>query len=429
VNNGCDVAETCNGTGAACPANIGRSNGTVCRASAGNGCDVAETCNGSASACPANNGVANGTVCRAAVANGCDVAETCNGTGAACPANLGLPNGTVCRASTTPLNQACDPQEVCNGTGAACPGNTVIRTPTTETCNSVDDDCDGVVDDNSASTCAAPINIGSIAVGGSATRTEWISAVSGAEQWYVVTFPQNADFSQHGTGTPQIQLTAGASVRFDVQSSCGVNMPCGSGGSGTGLTTWSFSDTISTSSAYLSRSVAWPTTVYIRVYRISAPTTCANQTLVVSRPAGSSFTAGFTTGVAPSGQTTCGLWNTFRAGINPSTVYSTITLSGSNNPTGRSCTGAAANTLCQALRTGVSAYVSCNGFNWAVDTCAGIELVTDAAGGLGASGCTCSSNSTPAYSVRPCHTDGNWGGIAASSLCGQATQTISVTCL
>ncbi|MBK8696314.1 MAG: hypothetical protein IPN17_29610 [Deltaproteobacteria bacterium] len=117
--------------------------GTVCRGSAGI-CDVAEVCSGTMAACPSNNFQSSGTVCRS-VAGICDVQETCNGSMAACPSNSFRPSSTVCRASA---NQTyCDPIEYCTGGAAACPGDTVTRTPTTETCNSVDDNCNGQTDE------------------------------------------------------------------------------------------------------------------------------------------------------------------------------------------------------------------------------------------------------------------------------------------
>jgi cysteine-rich repeat protein len=93
----CDVAETCTGTSAACPADQLAAAGTTCRAAAGT-CDVAETCTGTAAACPADAFVAAGTTCRAA-AGPCDVAETCTGTAAACPADQLAAAGTVCRVA------------------------------------------------------------------------------------------------------------------------------------------------------------------------------------------------------------------------------------------------------------------------------------------------------------------------------------------
>jgi len=88
----------------------------------------------------------------AAVAGGCDVAEVCNGTNA-CPGDTVRPAGTVCRAS---VNQPyCDPQEVCTGSSNACPGDVVTRAPSTETCNSIDDNCNGTVDEGSSTACAS----------------------------------------------------------------------------------------------------------------------------------------------------------------------------------------------------------------------------------------------------------------------------------
>src|SRR5437867_9767689 len=71
--------------------------GTVCRASAGP-CDVAETCTGASATCPANSFQSSSTVCRAS-AGPCDVAENCTGSSAACPADGFQSSSTVCRAS------------------------------------------------------------------------------------------------------------------------------------------------------------------------------------------------------------------------------------------------------------------------------------------------------------------------------------------
>ena len=56
--------------------------GAVCRAAAGD-CDVAETCDGSSPACPAD-GFSTGNECRAS-AGICDVAESCTGSSACVP--------------------------------------------------------------------------------------------------------------------------------------------------------------------------------------------------------------------------------------------------------------------------------------------------------------------------------------------------------
>ncbi|MFO0629303.1 MAG: hypothetical protein U0325_27250 [Polyangiales bacterium] len=234
--------------------------------------------------CPADAVVAAGTVCRAAVAGGCDVAETCTGTNS-CPADAVRPAGTVCRAS---VNQPyCDPAEVCTGSSNACPADTVTRTPTTETCNSVDDNCNGTVDEGSSTACASAINTMSFVPGSTATYTGYVPSTVGAEQWYVATFVQNADYNSHGTGTPTVNLTPGtgdASLRMEIRyGSCAAAATCTPG------TSWTFTDNASAgggspTGAYSTRNVAWPTTVYIRLYRTTAGSAvCSNYSLTISR--------------------------------------------------------------------------------------------------------------------------------------------------
>jgi hypothetical protein len=149
----CDVAESCTGAGALCPADTKVAAGTECRASAGI-CDVAESCDGAGNDCPANGFVVAGTECRAAVAGGCDVAESCTGAAAACPADVVAVAGTVCRASAG----VCDAAETCSGASNSCPADAKVANGTTcrasagvcdvaETCNGAANDCpaDGFV--------------------------------------------------------------------------------------------------------------------------------------------------------------------------------------------------------------------------------------------------------------------------------------------
>jgi hypothetical protein len=84
------------------------------------------------------------TVCRPA-AGACDLPELCDGTGAPCPDDRLASADQVCRRSSSV--EACDPSERCTGVSALCPNDRVIRSPTEETCNGVDDDCDGMVDE------------------------------------------------------------------------------------------------------------------------------------------------------------------------------------------------------------------------------------------------------------------------------------------
>ncbi len=147
---------------------------------------------------------------------------------------------------------------------------------------------------------------------------------------------------------------------------------------------------------------------------------CPSQTPVCSGGACTTaiiYSQAFVTNQIASTQ--CTAWNTFRSSLTG--TYSTITLSGSNDTTGRTCSGATANTLCQALHnnTAVGA-VSCGGYSWTTGTCgSGIELSAD--------GTICVCN-TPGYDARPCITTTvNWGGITTAT-CNAPSQTITVTC-
>jgi cysteine-rich repeat protein len=141
----CDLAESCNGSSATCPADVVKGNGTscsddgnacttdqcngsspacqhpagnagaVCRVSAGE-CDLVETCTGSSPTCPANGFKAGGTSC-SDDGNVCTV-DQCNGASAACQHPAGNP-GAICRGASG----VCDVAEACNGVSPACPSD------------------------------------------------------------------------------------------------------------------------------------------------------------------------------------------------------------------------------------------------------------------------------------------------------------------
>lgn len=134
----CDVVEYCTGFSPLCPADGFLSSDTVCRPSAGP-CDVTEHCSGTSAECPVDSFLSSDTICRPS-AGDCDIAEYCTGTSAACPRDAFLPSTTVCRPSTGP----CDAEEYCTGSSATCPPD---APPPVETCNGLDDDCDDVCDD------------------------------------------------------------------------------------------------------------------------------------------------------------------------------------------------------------------------------------------------------------------------------------------
>ncbi len=109
----CDLAESCDGVNDACP--VDAKSTALCRSSAG-ACDVAESCDGVGNDCPADGFVASGTECRAA-AGVCDVAETCDGASPLCPTDA--KSTAVCRASAG----LCDAAESCDGVTDACPSD------------------------------------------------------------------------------------------------------------------------------------------------------------------------------------------------------------------------------------------------------------------------------------------------------------------
>jgi fibronectin type 3 domain-containing protein len=125
----CDIAESCDGVSAECPADKLAAAGAVCRLAAGD-CDIAETCSGTSVECPADGFKQAGVICRA-VADLCDVAEGCTGESGACPADTVASAITTCRASTD--GNKCDPQEACTGSGTSCPADLRYAPPAVPT--------------------------------------------------------------------------------------------------------------------------------------------------------------------------------------------------------------------------------------------------------------------------------------------------------
>ena len=126
------------------------------------------------------------------------------------------------------------------------------------------------------------------------------------------------------------------------------------------------------------------------------------------------FSESFTEGVIGTPQ--CLSWDAYRAALIGD--YTSVTIKGSSDPTGVTCTGPAAQQICQALKDGTPSLVFCGGRTWRIGTCGGIEL--SAEGSI----CQCDS---PGYVVRPCHPGANWGGVNTST-CSPPTQTIDVIC-
>jgi hypothetical protein len=197
----CDVAEVCkrNGNDITCPADAFAPSTTTCTGiSQGGLCDAQDYCLGTANTC-VDKFKASTVVCRAD-AGQCDIEEKCTGTSGTCPQDAFEPAATTCTgtsqgglcdndaadhclgtanscvdvfkaadtACTDDGNQCTN--DVCSGTSGTCmhpvKGNGAVcndgkdctsgdvctdgvcaGTPGTESCNGLDDDCDGTVDD------------------------------------------------------------------------------------------------------------------------------------------------------------------------------------------------------------------------------------------------------------------------------------------
>jgi len=138
-------------------------------------------------------------------------------------------------------------------------------------------------------------------------------------------------------------------------------------------------------------------------------------TQYVACTAGVTYSEQFTQGQASGPQ--CTEWQAFQAKLTD--VYSSVTIRGSIDPVGVTCTGADANSICQALHNDQTGTWNCDGRTWMTGNCGG-GLELSAAGSI----CGCPGNE---YIVRPCIGNDNWGG-AGTDTCDGPTQTLEVVC-
>jgi hypothetical protein len=135
---------------------------------------------------------------------------------------------------------------------------------------------------------------------------------------------------------------------------------------------------------------------------------------------GETWTESFTSGVtSDTSSPQCASWNMFRAKLTG--TYSKVTISGSSDPTGVSCNGPTADTICKALASGTTlGSVSCDGRSWQVGVCGPTSSFELSANG---DMCACKLG----YVARPCIGNSNWGG-AGTDTCSGPTQSITVKC-
>lgn len=128
-------------------------------------------------------------------------------------------------------------------------------------------------------------------------------------------------------------------------------------------------------------------------------------------------------------------WASFRASL-PSSDVTSITLSGSRDPIGRTCDDPAiAQQIVDAMRAGanglppgeITLSVDCGGFTWNTGSCPddsgptnNLELNVGSVIDM----CDC-QDVNPNWTIRPIVSDGDWGGIDGLT-CDAPTQTITV---
>ncbi|MEK6837341.1 MAG: hypothetical protein AABX69_01705, partial [Nanoarchaeota archaeon] len=144
--------------------------GTLCRGVAGD-CDLAEYCTGSSADCPTDSFAAAGTLCDDGL--WCTVSDTCNGSGSCAnsqPQNCNDNNqcttdscnevSDICTHAAVDLGTTCG-TGACQVTVPRCafgaPVTCTPGTPSAETCNNLDDDCDGAVDEGLSHSCGTDV--------------------------------------------------------------------------------------------------------------------------------------------------------------------------------------------------------------------------------------------------------------------------------
>jgi hypothetical protein len=202
--------------------------------------------------------------------------------------------GNVCIGNTTCCaNANCPPTtpEVATSTCAGAPGGTceILTCVAGSGCYDVNksyaDGCE-CCDDALSKSCSSPTPLGSIGVGGSASKSGVLPGPNEAD-YFVVTFPAagRTDLSYH----PKIVLTATAGIVFDVTTDCSTAVSCSDPASGAGLSsTWEEFDSIPAPGAGPnSTGAALGTggngTLYIKVYRSSGtPTSCTQDQFTIA---------------------------------------------------------------------------------------------------------------------------------------------------
>jgi hypothetical protein len=139
-------------------------------------------------------------------------------------------------------------------------------------------------DDAVSNSCGGATDLGTVNPSGSATASGLLP-VSSDEDWFRVAFPTPS--GRPGAGVPTVSFSSRPSTDyfFSVYSNCGGGAAVCTSGSNTGRTSYSFIDNVSTPGAgqWSSHDYGWPEVLYIRVYRTGGGPTCATYSLSITR--------------------------------------------------------------------------------------------------------------------------------------------------
>jgi hypothetical protein len=116
----------------------------------------------------------------------------------------------------------------------------------------------------------------------------------------------------------------------------------------------------------------------------------------------------------------CSNWENYRLNQLVDGSYSSVSMSGTFDPSGVTCSDpAAATQICQALHHGSFASVSCNGHSWNVGQCGGVVISLDID--------ICFCDFGAGHAIRPCIFNENWGGMNTQT-CDAPSQNMTVVC-
>jgi hypothetical protein len=208
---------------------------------------------------------------------GMSAVEACNGADDNCD---GIPDNASSSVLCPPTANVA--ATVCGG-GAGC---------SIGACNANAVDVDGnyangceVVDEGNGGSCGTATSLGTLGVGAAVNTLSSTIAIGGSSDFFFVSFPP---LGANGGGTPRIRFTRndGSIFRFEVTSGCpAAPLGCGSGGTATNLQEWAFVDdqSIPGPRQWSTRDVAWPSPVYVRVFRTTPGTSAAQYQLTLTR--------------------------------------------------------------------------------------------------------------------------------------------------